>query len=379
MKFTCTQENLNQGFQIVQHATSKNLNLPILNNVLINLKENEIKLLTTNLDIGISYTVRGKIEKEGSFTVNAKLISDYVNLLPKENIDVELDNKEQLHVKCSGHQTKIKGLNAADYPLIPELNKKNKAIITVELFREALNSVLFAVSKNENRPELNGILFKFVNNQLVLAATDSYRLAERKINIKQNGLGSVNVIVPSKTLQELVRVLSILKSNIKEGSEMEIYLSEGQILFIFDNFELVSRLIEGNYPDYEQIIPVKFNTQVICSVSDLLKNIKTVSLFVKENINDINLQFQVNNDDPLKSAVHIRAANEQLGESDATTNANITGMDNNIVVNYVYLLEGLNNIKTEEVKLEIIDNLSPIVIRSANQDQYLYIVMPIRQ
>lgn len=379
MKFTCTQENLNQGFQIVQHATSKNLNLPILNNVLINLKENEIKLLTTNLDIGISYTVRGKIEKEGSFTVNAKLISDYVNLLPKENIDVELDNKEQLHVKCSGHQTKIKGLNAADYPLIPELGKNNKAIFNVELFREALNSVLFAVSKNENRPELNGILFKFVNNQLVLAATDSYRLAERKINIKQNGLGSVNVIVPSKTLQELVRVLSILKSNIKEDSEMEIYLSEGQILFVFDSFELVSRLIEGNYPDYEQIIPVKFNTQVICSVSDLLKNIKTVSLFVKENINDINLQFQVNNDDPLKSAVHILAANEQLGESDATTNANITGMDNNIVVNYVYLLEGLNNIKTEEVKLEIIDNLSPIVIRSANQDQYLYIVMPIRQ
>ena len=379
MKFTCTQENLNQGFQIVQHATSKNLNLPILNNVLINLKENEIKLLTTNLDIGISYTVRGKIEKEGSFTVNAKLISDYVNLLPKENIDVELDNKEQLNVKCSGHQTKIKGLNAADYPLIPELGKNNKAIFNVELFREALNSVLFAVSKNENRPELNGILFKFINNQLVLAATDSYRLAERKINIKQNGLGSVNVIVPSKTLQELVRVLSILKSTIKEDSEMEIYLSEGQILFIFDNFELVSRLIEGNYPDYEQIIPVKFNTQVICSVSDLLKNIKTVSLFVKENINDINLQFQVNNDDPLKSAVHILAANEQLGESDATTNANITGMDNNIVVNYVYLLEGLNNIKTEEVKLEIIDNLSPIVIRSANQDQYLYIVMPIRQ
>ncbi len=379
MKFTCTQENLNQGFQIVQHATSKNLNLPILNNVLINLKENEIKLLTTNLDIGISYTVRGKIEKEGSFTVNAKLISDYVNLLPKENIDITLDDKEQLHVKCSGHQTKIKGLNAADYPLIPELSKKTKSSVNVELFREALNSVLFAVSKNENRPELNGILFKFVNNQLVLAATDSYRLAERKISIKQNSLGSVNIIVPSRTLQELVRVLSILKSNIKEDSEIEIYLSEGQILFVFDNFELVSRLIEGNYPDYEQIIPGKFNTQVICSVSDLLKNIKTVSLFVKENINDINLQFQVNNDYTLKSAVHIRAFNEQLGESDATTNANITGIDNNIVVNFVYLLEGLNNIKTEEVKLEIIDNLSPIVISSANQDQYLYIVMPIRQ
>jgi DNA polymerase-3 subunit beta len=379
MKFTCTQENLNQGFQIVQHATSKNLNLPILNNVLINLKENEIKLLTTNLDIGISYTVRGKIEKEGSFTVNAKLISDYVNLLPKENIDIELDNKEQLHVKCSGHQTKIKGLNSSDYPLIPELNKQNKAIINVESFKEAINSVLFAVSKNENRPELNGVLFKFNNNQLILASTDSYRLAERKISIKNNNLGSINIIVPSKTLQELVRVLSILKGNLNNESEINIYISEGQILFVFDNFELVSRLIEGNYPDYEQIIPAKFNTQVICLVSDLLKNIKTVSLFVKENINDITLQFQVNNEDPLKSAINIRAFNEQLGESDSTTGSNITGIDNNIVVNYVYLLEGLNNIKTEEVKLEIIDNLSPIVISSANQDQYLYIVMPIRQ
>ncbi len=379
MKFTCTQENLNQGFQIVQHATSKNLNLPILNNVLITLKDKEIKLLTTNLDIGISYTVRGKIEQEGSFTVNAKLVSDYVNLLPKENIDIELDNKDQLHVKCLGHQTKIKGLNASDYPLIPELNKQNKATINVELFKEAINSVLFAVSKNENRPELNGVLFKFNNKQLILASTDSYRLAERKINIKNNNLGSLNIIVPSKTLQELVRVLSILKSNLNNESEIDIYISEGQILFTLDNFELVSRLIEGNYPDYEQIIPVKFNTQMISSTADFLKNIKTVSLFVKENINDITLQFQVNNNDPLQSEVHIRAFNEQLGESDAVVKSNITGIDNNIVVNYVYLLEGLNNIKTEEIKVEIIDNLSPIVISSANQDQYLYIVMPIRQ
>ena len=379
MKFTCTQENLNRGLQIVQHATTKNVNLPILNNVLIELKENNIQLSATNLEIGITCLIRGKIDAEGAYTINAKLISDYINLLPKENIDINLKNN-QLDVKCNHHQTKIKGIESNDYPLIPKLEKNNAIIIEAEKFKKALNSVLFAVSKNESRPELNGVFFRVSKNELTLAATDSYRLAERKIIIEKGSEEAIDLIVPAKTLQEVSRILTIMKNGLDDNNEIEIYLTEGQILFVYNDVELISRLIEGNYPDYEQIIPQKNNTQVITSVSDLVKNIKTVSLFVKDNINDITLQFNVDKEDPIASNIVVKAFNEQLGESTAEVSANITGIDNNIIVNYLYLIEGLNNLDSAEVKLEVIDNLSPMIISSMNnEDKYLYIVMPIRQ
>lgn len=379
MKFTCTQENLNQGLQIVQHATTKNANLPILNNVLIELKDNNIQLSATNLDIGITCLIRGKIDAEGTYTVNAKLISDYVNLLPKENIDIDLKNGE-LAIKCNHHQTKMKGIESNDYPLIPNLEKTNPIIIEGDKFKKALDSVLFAVSKNESRPELNGVFFRIAKNQLTLAATDSYRLAERKLMIEQGSEEVIDLIVPAKTLQEVSRVINIIKNDINDNHEIKIYLNEGQILFVYNDVELISRLIEGNYPDYEQIIPQKNNSQVITSVSDLVKNIKTVSLFVKDNINDITLQFNVDKNDPVASNIIVKAFNEQLGESTAEVAANITGIDNNIILNYLYLVEGLNNLNSTEVKMEIIDNLSPMIISSVdNEDKYLYIVMPIRQ
>lgn len=380
MKFTCTQENLNEGLQIVQHATTKNANLPILNNILITLKDNNIQLSSTNLEIGITCLIRGKIEEEGTYTVNAKLISDYVNLLPKENIDINLKNQE-LNIKCNHNQTKIKGIEANDYPLIPKINKENPLIIEAEKFKKALDSVLFAVSKNESRPELNGVYFKISKKELTLAATDSYRLAERKIKLEK-GIedDDIDLIIPAKTLQEVSRILNIKKNDLNDSNEISIYLDEGQILFVYNDVELISRLIEGNYPDYEQIIPQKNNTQVITSVSDLVKNIKTVSLFVKDNINDITLQFNVNKEDAVNSNIVVKAFNEQLGESTAEVNANITGIDNNIILNYLYLVEGLNNLDSAEVKLEIIDNLSPMIISSVDKDdKYLYIVMPIRQ
>jgi len=379
MKFTCTQENLNQGLQIVQHATTKNVNLPILNNVLIELKNNNIKLSATNLEIGITCLIRGKIEAEGTYTVNAKLISDYINLLPKENINLNLEDN-QLDIKCSKHQTKIIGLESNDYPIIPQLNKKDVIRIDADKFKKALNSVLFAVSKNESRPELNGVLFKFEKDILTLAATDSYRLAEKKIKIEKTFEEVVNTIVPAKTLQEVSRILTIMKNTLDDKNEVEIYINEGQILFVYNDVELISRLIEGNYPDYEQIIPQKHNSLVITSVKELIKNIKTVSLFVKDNINDINLQFNVNKEDPIDSSITVKSFNEQLGESSSDLGANITGIDNNIILNYLYLLEGLNNLNSDEVKLEVIDNLSPMIISSMDDsDQYVYIVMPIRQ
>ena len=181
MKLTCTQENLNKGLFIVGHLANKNINLPILNNVLLKAENSILKLATTNLEIGISCIVRGKIEKEGDFTIDSKLFSDYVNLLPKGNIDINLDENDYLKVSCENYKTKIKGMPASDFPVLPSLEKKNPFVCNVNDLRKAISQVIFAVSTNESRNELCGVLMDFNTYDagfITMTATDSYRLAE---------------------------------------------------------------------------------------------------------------------------------------------------------------------------------------------------------
>ena len=207
MKLSCTQENFNQGLFIVSHVASKNTSLPILNNVLIVAKEGSVNLSATNLEVGVSCTVRGKVEKEGDFTVQSRLIADYVSLLPKDRIDLETVNEgagEALNISCKNHHTKINGQSASDFPLIPKIEKKDAYVINYQDFKQAIGQVVFAVSVSETRPEINGVLFDLSNNTLVMAATDSYRLAEKTVKLSQKSKGSSQqVVVPARALQEL--------------------------------------------------------------------------------------------------------------------------------------------------------------------------------
>jgi len=373
MKFTSIQENLHFGLQTTGHLVNKNVNLPILNNVLLETKDGALKLSSTNLEIGISCSVRCKVEKEGSFTVDAKLLADYISLLPNDQVDVSLLTDEFISLQCLNSSTKIKGLASDDFPVIPEIEKKNPIKIKISEFRKAVSQVVFAVANSEIRPEIGGVLLnfnKFEKGKLTLVGTDSYRLAEKVIPIEDNGEDK-EVIVPLKTLQELVRILG----NIKDSSIefLQIYLSENQILFVCDSIELISRLIEGQYPDYKQIIPSAIKTKTAVSTAEFVKAIKKVSLFAKTGIFDVNLVFEA------QKGLTVQSVNSQIGESKSDIEVDFSGETNETTLNYRYLLDGLNNLDSVETEISVVDSNLPCVIKAKDKNDYLYLVMPIKQ
>lgn len=359
----------------VAHIAGKNVNLPILNNIMIDASGGNIKLVSTDLEIGITAKVRGKVEKEGVFTVDSKVITDFVSLLPNQKVELSLKENELLIVS-DNYKTKIKGQSAEEYPLIPQVDKQESYKVDPEEFRKALQQVVFAVSSSETRIELNGVLFNFENGNLTMAATDSYRLAEKKIKVKNNNTEAKKVIVPAKTLQEVVRLLSNIKAEElgTDKAEIEFYVSDNQILFTFGSIELVSRLIEGQYPEYEQIIPIQNQTQAIVEKQELGRAVKASAIFSKSGINDVNLDLPSG-----QNKIVISSTSSNVGENVTEVEAKVNGSDNGIVVNYRFLLDGLNNINSDKLKMEIVDGSTPCVLRPEKDDSYLYVIMPIKQ
>lgn len=383
MKFSCTQENLSQGLQIVSHIATKNISLPILNNVLIKIENKELKLVTTNLETAISCRVRAKVEVDGEYTVPSHLFNDYLAVAPLSRVDVELKS-EGLSVAMDHDKTLIKGNSAADFPLLPVLNRDEFYGLLMEDFKQALQQVLFAVSKNEARPELGGVMFSFNPDYkpgyLVCAATDSYRLAEREIKMMTDGARvfsktSRKVIVPTRALQEILRAISVFHEEVEENPPLEIVISDNQILFSYGAVEVISRLVEGQYPDYRQIIPQNFKTTISFNVSEWIKRIKAASFFSNVGINGVMLDFKSGAD----QRVAFSSTNGQLGEHTSQSLAQIVGEDNNILINYRYLLDGLTNLEAEEATLRVVSPEAPCLLEPKNKPGYLYIIMPIKQ
>ena len=354
---------------MVSNVAGRSATLPILNNVLIKAGGGEIKLSTTNLEIGMSAVIRGKVEKEGEFTVQARLLADYASLLPKENVEINVED-QSLNLKCGTFKTVIKGVDASAFPLIPEMERREEIQVKARDLKKALARVVFTVSLDESRPEISGVYFKFSGNQMTIVGTDSYRLAEVKVNLVKGNAGDKDLIVPLRTVQELYRILS-------EAGDKDIqaFLNENQILFKLGvEVELTSRLVEGQYPDYQQIIPTAKKTEAKVKVAELVKVVKSASLFCKPGINDVKLSFMAD-----KNQVMISSLNSAVGENLINLELECSGEDNEVVFNYRYLLDGLNNLGSDEAKLEIISGNAPGLIKPVGDDSYLYIIMPIRQ
>lgn len=378
MKIISLQENLKKGISIVSHITSKNVNLPILNNILIKADEGSIDLIATNLEIGIIHSIRGKIEKPGEITIDAKIINEYINFLPQEKISFDVKD-ENIKIECNNYKTKIKGESAKDFPLLPEVEEDNVITTSLVDFKKALSQVVFAVSKSESRIELSGVLFELNDNKLFMVATDSYRLAEKSIDInieKNKNLDENNkIIIPSKTAQEVLRIASNLSDDLDSSEKrIKLYINENQIVFELDDSKIISRVISGQYPDYKQIIPEKKETEIIVSRQELTRAIKASSIFSKSGINDINIS--VNEE---KKEIIISSISSQTGESVINLNGEIKGKNNDITLNFRYLLDGLNNINSDNIRFIIVDNNTPCIIKNEKEDSYIYIVMPIKQ
>ncbi|MFA6594273.1 MAG: DNA polymerase III subunit beta [Candidatus Buchananbacteria bacterium] len=380
MKLSCTQENLNQAINVVSHIAGKNSNLPILANILIKAENKNLTLSATNLEVGVTVNIRSKVENDGEFSVDAKLLNNYISLLPKDRIDLESAD-EELKIQCQKQKTKIKGQNASDFPLIPKIEKDSPYIISAKKLRDAIYSVFFSAANSELRPELSGVLMDFSADKLILAATDSYRLAEIKIDYIENNKSSKlnnnneKVIIPVKSLQEVSRILGVFKddNNLEIMENIEIYTNENQIMFVYNGVELISRLIDGQYPDYNQIIPAECPNKIKVNVSELVKVVKTASLFVKNGVFDIKLDY---NKSP--NELIITSSSSQTGENESVVEMEKNGQGGEIVLNYKYLLDGLQALTSEKIEFSITDPNNPCIIRGED-DNYLYLIMPIRQ
>jgi DNA polymerase III subunit beta len=368
MKLTCTQENLSQGLNIVSHIGEKAPDLPILNNVLLRAKKDGLLLTSTNLEIGIKTLIRGKIDEEGDFTVQTKLLTDFVNSLKKENVSIVKD-ENQLQIKGENHQTSIRGLTASDFPVIPEVDRQDTVEAQINKFRKALSQIVFSMSADESRQELNGAFLQFNTKRCILAATDSYRLSESTIDIINKSKKEISIIVPAKTLQELLRILEGSKADI-----LRVSVNDNQVLFAFDETEIVSRVIAGNYPDYRQIIPKTFKNEVKFPVTEMVQAIKTTSLFCKQGINDVRLTLEKRFSD-----LAVRAENSTFGKNTSNIKSLSKGQEMDIVFNYRFLLDGLLHLTDDKAILKTNDATSPALLCSERDNNFLYVIMPIRQ
>ncbi|MEK7673171.1 MAG: DNA polymerase III subunit beta [Patescibacteria group bacterium] len=367
MKLFCTQKDLDYAINIVSKAISPNNTLPVLNNILLKAEGKKLYFSSTNLEIAISCVIDADVRGEGSITVPAKLLSGYVALLTDEKVELSLVEGLNLAINSSNSSTKIKCISSDEFPLIPKVEKGQEFGIKIDTFYEAINQVVFAASMNTSRPVLSGVLMYSVGDEIKLVATDSYRLAEKGIKLEKKITDEIYCIIPARTMMELAKVISKA-----QGKEVKVNVSKNQILFTVDGIELISRLIEGKFPDYEKIIPKGTLTKVEVSVEDLSLVLKRVGLFARENNNSIKLS--VTNDGKMLVA----SEETKVGEEKAEVVIKITGENNKISLNGQYLLDVLTYITDDKVELVMNDKSSPGLIRPIKEDNYVYIIMPLK-
>lgn len=372
MKFSCTKENVSRMLTLVSGLTGKNVTLPILNNILIRAEEQRVEIAATNLELAIIINVRAKVDAPGSFTVPARTLSEFIGLLPNERIDFELVGGE-LALHCGKTATKIKGTSAEEFPVLPATGEGKGQLVGARELVMALSRVLPAVAKNEIRPELAGVFFGFNTagpKTLTLAATDSYRLAEQTIPLEQTG-EAVKIVVPGRTAQELARALGAAEEGEKS---VRLLIGENQLVVNYDSFQIVSRLVAGQYPDYTQIIPSQFHTTITVATEALAKEIKAAGLFTTSGVNAVALSAQKDS-----NTLAITAVSQQTGEYASEMAAEMQGENVSVVLNHRYILDGLAHIATAETKLQMVDSESPCLLTPAEGSGQVYVIMPIRQ
>jgi DNA polymerase III subunit beta len=367
MKFICAQSDLERALNIVSKAITPNTTLPVLNNILLKAEGKKLYFAATNLEVAVQCFIPAEVKNEGSITIPAKLIYSYISLIKDEKVEISLLEGETIQLKSTSSQTKIKGINASEFPVIPKAEKENTIKIDTKELEYSITQTVFAASTNTSRPVLSGVLFDVDKDILKIVATDSYRLAEKTVKLNEKSNVTAQCIVPARTVMELGKILARA-----EEKEVEISISKNQVLFSVGDVQLLSRLIEGKFPPYEKIIPKETKTKLEVLSEELANVVRRVSLFARENNNSIKVS--ATNDGKLS----VSTDETRVGEEKAEMDVKINGENNKIALNAQYLLDVLNCIQGDKVLLEVEDKLSPAVVKSAKDKDYVYIIMPLK-
>mgnify|MGYP001565958126 CR=1 FL=1 len=373
MKIEVLKENLKNGLNIIEKITNgKNLSLPILDNVLINTEENFLNLSSTDLETAIRVWILVKIFKKGKVAVPAKFLSSFISLLPNEKITLE-EKKQGLYIECKNFKNQIQGVNPEEFPIIPEFKDLEFLLFESSKFWQGLSKVVDVASPSQSRPEISGVYFVFYKNSIKIVATDSFRLAEKNITIDTQVKKEFSFILPQKPAIELMNILE------GRNGKVKIYFSPNQTIFELPmeevdhpQIQLISRLIEGEYPNYEEIIPNKFKTHVVLKRDEFINQIKAASLF-SGKVNEVKIRI-----DATSKEAEISAQDPDIGESISVISAKIEGESIEASFNHKFLIDGLLNIKSSEVIFDFSKEDGPCVLKPVGDASYIYVVMPIK-
>lgn len=373
MKLTCLQENLKRGLATVSHAVAGKSTLPVLSNVLLATDGGRLKLAATNLEVGITHWIGAQVQEEGAVTVPAKLLADVVGSLPNDKVTLTLDSRTQtVKVECGRFVNNIKGIEADEFPTIPTIaDKEPSASLPPDVLREAIDQVAFAAATDDSRPVLAGVLVRLRDNRLYLAAADGFRLATRTVSLPEPVAQHGEFIVPARALSELARIAA------DASGPVTITVTPGgsQVLFHTENTELVSRLIDGKFPDVERIIPQQHATRTVLETSDLAKAVKLASYFASASQNVVKLTMEPGGElGPGRLVISANAA--EVGDNTGELDGMVVGEGGQIALNVKYLAELLAAVKTAQIALESQTPSSPGVFKPVGQDGYIHIIMP---
>lgn len=371
MKVSVQQAHLAHGLGLVSRAVSQRSTLPVLANILVTTDEGRLRLSATNLELGISSWIPAQITEDGAITVPARTFTDLISALPNDAVHLSLNSRTQtLTVECGSNITDIKGIDAQEFPPMPVPDLADGVNLNVLDFKEMIQQVVFAASTDDARPVLQGVLMTLVDNEVTLAATDGFRISVRKAQIANPVKQAVSAIIPGRALSELARIAA-------DGDQeltMNIPSGRGQVVFRLKDAELVSQLIDGNFPDYKAIIPRSAKTHTILSTPGFLKACKQAEIIAREGNNVVRMNILPQEDTP--GEVEISAQSEETGTSDVKLDANIDGPALLIAFNVKYLREVLDVVKTPSVALETNQNNTPASIRPIGDENFVHVIMP---
>ncbi len=372
MKVTCLQENLARGLQLAGRGVSTRTTLPILGNVLLRTDGGRLKLTATNLEVGINCWVAAKVEDEGSITVPAKLFTDFVNSLPPGPIELSLNVRTKtVHIKSGPFEANLKGLDAEEFPIIPGVPDKPTTKIAQSVLRRMIREVAFVAATDDSRPVLTGVLTTFEGGEVLMAAADPYRLSVRHSPLLTPVTEKLEIIVPAKSLFEVERILE----DIDDPVEIFVTPNKSQVIFHTEAADLVSRVIEGQFPNYRQVIPASSQTTVIVQRDELLKATRLASYFARDAANIVRFQVDPTSDTPLV----VSATAAEVGDNTGRIEATVQGQPTTIAFNSRFVQDALASLTAPEIKLELGGPLAPGVVRIVGDEEtYLHVVMPLR-
>jgi DNA polymerase-3 subunit beta len=381
MRVSCLQENLKRGLAVVGRAVASRSTLPITGNILLATDEGRLRLAATNLEIGITCWIGAKVEGEGAIAVPAKLLSEFVGVLPNDRIDLSLTGKV-LRLKCARFEARINGQDADDFPLVATWQtvvdgaSRDGEVVTVmveaEALQEAISQVVFAAATDDSRPVLAGVLTQISEEEITFAAADGFRLSVRRLPfLERAGEGTVEVIIPARALAELGRVLS----DHDDPVQVAVPRGKGQVLFHLTSIDLVSQLIQGNFPNYAQLVPQDYASRVVVNTEEFLAATRPAAIFARDSNGIVRLEM-FPGEDLAPGKMIIRARAEELGDNQGEIDAIVEGEEARIAFNAKYLTDVLSVIATPQVALETKSPSSPGVVRPVGEDRYTHVIMP---